>query len=92
MSCKHCGREPQADGTPTHWLGCKAKKAERAPEPPPRAAEVPEVAEADNLADLPVPVDRCTFGECANPKRPQGKGPKPKYCDDHRTAKSRKEK
>lgn len=39
----------------------------------------------------PAPVDACEHGECPNPKRPQGKGPKPKYCDEHSTPKSRKE-
>ncbi|MFC8490730.1 hypothetical protein ACFUJU_07970 [Streptomyces sp. NPDC057235] len=35
--------------------------------------------------------DDCEHGGCSNPKRPQGKGPKPRFCDDHSTAKSRKE-
>lgn len=61
-----------------HWLGCeKAQKPVRH-EP---------VTEPEKI----VKVEHCEHGECSNPKRPQTKGPKPKYCDDHSTPKSRKE-
>lgn len=32
----------------------------------------------------------CEFGNCQNFKRPQGKGPKPKYCEEHSDPKKRK--
>lgn len=28
MNCNHCGREAQADGTATHYLGCPAVRVE----------------------------------------------------------------
>ncbi|MGA4942152.1 hypothetical protein [Streptomyces cinereoruber] len=48
---------------------------------------------AARQARPPEPDDsaQCEQEGCSNPKRPQGKGPKPKFCDDHSTAKSRKE-
>lgn len=58
-----------------HWLACEAAPGgTQPPSVPPKAAEE----------------DGCEHGECSNPKRAQGKGPKPKYCDDHSTPKSRK--
>jgi hypothetical protein len=32
----------------------------------------------------------CEFGGCQNFKRPQGKGPKPKFCTEHSDPKNRK--
>lgn len=77
MTCKHCGREPE-NGTPTHWLGCL--KTQRTPE---ESDQIEGFLE-EKLAGM------CDFGTCANPKRPQGKGPKPRYCDEHSDPKSRK--
>ncbi|MFJ2650883.1 hypothetical protein ACIO1C_29710 [Streptomyces sp. NPDC087420] len=59
-----------------HWVGCEAASGGTQPPGVP-----PEAAEKDG----------CEHGKCSNAKRPaQGKGPKPKYCDDHSTPKSRK--
>lgn len=32
----------------------------------------------------------CAHGDCENPPRPPGKGPRPKYCEDHSDPKNRK--
>lgn len=34
--------------------------------------------------------NECAFDGCTNPKRPKGKGPAPKYCDEHSDPKNRK--
>lgn len=34
--------------------------------------------------------DQCAFPGCSNDKRPQGKGPAPKYCTEHSDPKNRK--
>lgn len=74
MSCQKCGRE---DG---HWVGCAA-----APRPVTMQDEVRSIAAA-----VVEPL-MCERDGCSKAKRPaQGKGPKPKYCDDHSTPKSRK--
>lgn len=77
MSCDKCGRN---DG---HWIGCEVVK------PPMMQSKYPKAVGRDtvDLAAL-----ECEHGECSNPKRPpQGKGPRPKYCGEHSTPKSRKE-
>lgn len=88
MTCKTCGypaenvngqRVPQG-----HNYGCARASAMLAPDPAYRSeVAAVELSETEG--------DSCEHGECPNPKRPQGKGPKPKYCDDHSTPKSRKE-
>lgn len=62
-----------------HWLGCS-----EAPRPTTMQDEARAIAAAVVKPLL------CDHGECSNPKRAQGKGPRPKYCDDHSTPKSRK--
>jgi hypothetical protein len=94
-SCPECGREFE-QGFTTHWLGCPAisrVEPEKAPEPI-GPKEDPEVEEPEVVSDDepdPTPVALCEFSGCENPKRPAGKGPKPKYCEAHKDPKSRKE-
>jgi hypothetical protein len=94
-SCPECGREFE-QGFTTHWLGCPAisrVEPEKAPEPI-GPKEDPEVEEPEVVPDDepdPTPVALCEFAGCENPKRPAGKGPKPKYCEAHKDPKSRKE-
>lgn len=52
-----------------HYIGCRA--IESGSEPPPLPPE--------NSSD------QCARPECTNPRAPQGKGPRPKYCEDHKT-------
>lgn len=35
--------------------------------------------------------EKCAFGDCREPKRPKGKGPAPKYCEEHSDPKNRKQ-
>lgn len=74
--CKDCGRE---DG---HWIGCPAAPGYswNGPAGPPDALTAP--MKALGLT--------CAYGECTNPKRPKGKGPAPKYCEEHSDPKNRK--
>lgn len=73
-NCEKCGRD---EG---HWMGCQA-----APSWGLRDAIHSFVEKAiDNMGLA------CEHGECSNPKRPPGKGPKPKYCTEHSDPKSRK--
>lgn len=58
-----------------HWIGCAAA---RPAQPDPLAAPM----EALGFT--------CAYGDCKNPKRPKGKGPAPKYCEDHSDPKNRK--
>ncbi|MGW2513647.1 hypothetical protein ACWC0A_30485 [Streptomyces scopuliridis] len=58
----------------THWLGCEEITLQH--------------FEAGQVALDPVVI--CEYGDCSNPKRPQGKGPKPKYCTEHSDPKNRK--
>lgn len=75
--CKTCGRD---DG---HYMGCaEAVK--------PYAWNGPDGA-SDPLAEpLKALGFTCAYGDCKNPKRPKGKGPAPKYCDEHSDPKNRK--
>lgn len=85
MSCEKCGR-PAENGTPAHWLGC-ASVPMLAPNPAYRTQDA-----TTELAGGPAgALHLCELASCFNEKRPQGKGPKPKYCTDHSTPKSRKE-
>ncbi|OEJ24282.1 hypothetical protein AS594_07065 [Streptomyces agglomeratus] len=77
MTCKSCGREPE-NGRPTHWLGCKEI---------PSGGRLMELFEEQNHLS---PETCCEHGECTNPKRPQGKGRAPKFCEDHSDPKKRK--
>lgn len=81
--CQTCGRE---DG---HWLGCAGERPRR--EPLDLSEDLAKLARP-LAAEGPPPKAEvaCEYGECANDKRPQGQGPKPKYCDDHREQKNRK--
>lgn len=47
-------------------------------------------AERETTPPAPEDADQCTFPGCANDKRPKGKGPAPKYCDEHSDPKNRK--
>lgn len=80
MSCQTCGHPPETvngERAPQgHNVGCA--KARAAADPSSRGLEPREEGV-------------CEHGECSNQRRPQGKGPKPKYCDEHSTPKSRKE-
>jgi hypothetical protein len=60
-----------------HWIGC---------------TEIvqPEEAVTYNVAETVEDLDHCAHGDCANPKRPKGKGRAPIYCDDHSDPKNRK--
>ncbi len=57
-----------------HYLGCA--DATRAPSGPVVTYDPAEVL--------------CAFDGCTNPKRPKGKGPAPKYCEEHSDPKNRK--
>jgi hypothetical protein len=90
-ACRACGRE-QENGVYTHYLGC-----DNIAKPPP-TDPLPELVEkaVAELEDGPVEPDpkdpeACQVEGCSNPKRPATKGPKPKFCEDHRDPKSRKE-
>lgn len=89
MSCQDCGHKAEyvnAQQVQGHNLGCPQSAAMR--DVGIRVREdAPDVEEfvAQQLAAL-----ACEFGDCTNPKRPQGRGPKPKYCDDHSDPKNRK--
>ncbi|MFC5799130.1 hypothetical protein [Streptomyces formicae] len=83
MSCQSCGHPAETvEGRPVqgHHIGCVESMAAKRLREHARNPVAP-----DPTASL------CEHGECTNPKRPQGKGPKPKYCDEHSTPKSRKE-
>jgi hypothetical protein len=71
--CELCGRERG------HWLGCEGVTIS-APEPDPEPSPDPgdEPASAD-------PDAQCGKDGCVNERLPQGKGPRPKYCADHKT-------
>lgn len=60
-----------------HWLGC---------------AEAERELRADGWEVGPVVAegDHCAYGGCTEPKRPKGKGPAPKYCEQHSDPKNRK--
>jgi hypothetical protein len=96
-SCPECGREYE-QGFTTHWLGCPAisrVEPEKAPEPigpreDPEIEGEPKPEEVEPEVE-PTLVALCDFAGCENPKRPAGKGPKPKYCEAHKDPKSRKE-
>lgn len=62
------------NGTPTHWIGCPEQLRDHA-----RNLVAPDFSEA-----------LCAQDGCTNPKRPPGKGPKPKYCTEHSDPKTRK--
>jgi hypothetical protein len=78
-NCETCGRD---DG---HHLGC---------------AEAPQFFELHRRPDAPDPEEhmaelvekagQCAFGDCANARRPKGKGRAPMYCKEHSDPKSRK--
>ena len=75
MTCKSCGYPSENVNGQRVPQGHHYGCAERVREPAPE----------------PPGDDSCEHGDCSNLKRPQGKGPKPKYCDEHSTPKSRKE-
>lgn len=77
--CKTCGREGG------HWLGCAEI---REPFVLRRRADAPDPEE--HMAQLLEQAAQCAFGDCKEPKRPKGKGPAPKYCDEHSDPKNRK--
>jgi hypothetical protein len=77
--CQTCGRD---DG---HYIGC-AEIAQ--PFELRRRADAPDPEE--HMAELIEKAGQCAFGECKNPKRPKGKGPAPKYCEEHSDPKNRK--
>lgn len=57
-----------------HWLGCEEGAKASSPRVPKEPA-----------------ADQCDFGTCANQKKAwSGKGPKPKYCEEHGDPKNRK--
>lgn len=51
-----------------------------------------EAWKAEREATPPAPEgpDQCAFGYCTNPRRPKGKGPAPKFCEEHSDPKNRK--
>lgn len=57
-----------------HWLGCGS------------------VAAPDAEGEAPPPgAEMCAYGECVFQRRPKtGKGPAPKYCEEHSDPKNRK--
>lgn len=59
-----------------HWIGCEK-------------ADEWKTVQRDNVT-ITTNADVCAFGDCMNPKRPKGKGPAPKYCEDHSDPKNRK--
>lgn len=73
--CKTCGRD---DG---HWIGC-AEAASRRRE----AVVTSEDSERERTRE-----SECVKDGCTNPRREaKGKGPAPKYCEDHSDPKNRK--
>lgn len=78
--CKKCGRD---DG---HYIGCPATFLDDE-----RTAGLPD-ADAITEEDREVVAQKgiCMFGGCTEPRRPKGKGPAPKYCDEHSDPKNRK--
>lgn len=44
--------------------------------------------EAELLGGGVVPEDRCAKDGCTNERAPQGRGPRPRYCTDHRMKRS----
>jgi hypothetical protein len=76
MTKKECGTcGREGDG---HWIGC----AETAHSAQSVAYNTTPPAAED--------ADQCAFPGCLGDKRPQGKGPKPKYCTEHSDPKNRK--
>lgn len=79
MSCIRCGREPEKrDGrvVEVHHLGCEA-------------ARKPQASGTDLRNAGPGPEDQCARGGCDNPRAAQGKGPRPKFCEDHKVKRSK---
>lgn len=76
MSCDNCGRD---DG---HFLGCGRAAA--------NAAAAAAFDDSTVVTDWGVVPADCAFGDCENPRRPKGKGPAPKYCEEHNDPKKRK--
>jgi hypothetical protein len=60
-----------------HWLGCA-----NAPAPKPLPVNPDQLSTGNP--------DECFHEGCINPKRPAGKGPKPKFCEEHSDPKNRK--
>lgn len=74
--CKTCGRD---DG---HHIGC--------PEAAKPSASDHDLRNEGHASERPEEGATCAFGDCKNPKRPKGKGPAPKYCEEHSDPKNRK--
>jgi hypothetical protein len=78
--CDNCGRD---DG---HWIGCPASFTD--------AEHASKLIDADAMTEEDweaiAPRGICMFGGCTDPKRPAGKGPKPKFCTEHSDPKNRK--
>lgn len=61
-----------------HWIGC-------AEAPSSVGASSPRANEDDGSVGM------CAYGECVFQRRPKaGKGPAPKYCEEHSDPKNRK--
>lgn len=75
--CPKCGHDTElvdGEAVQPHHLGCPRKGGAAKPQ-----------------AYARVPGEHCEHGDCTNPKRPpKGKGPAPKYCEDHSDPKNRK--
>lgn len=78
MTCKDCGREPEG-GVETHYIGCEMAVG--------RWVGAASEGKVVPLGDGLPPEDQCAKDGCANPRAPQGKSPRPKYCIDHKTGK-----
>lgn len=77
MTCQNCGRASQADGTPTHHMGCRELLRQRA-----RNLVEPDFSTALRERTRE---SECVKDGCTNP-RAVSKGPRPtKYCDEHKT-------
>lgn len=61
-----------------HWIGCVG------------AAHSAESIVYNTTPPAPEDADQCVFPECANDKRPKGKGRAPIYCEEHSDPKNRK--
>lgn len=55
-----------------HYIGCAA-------------VAKPQVGDPDLRNEGPDSEDQCAREGCTNPRAPQGKGPRPKYCEEHKT-------
>lgn len=86
--CESCGRD---DG---HYLGCAEAAKSQAEDLDVRnarhASGRPEEGVTSEDTAPPKGAEMCAYGDCVFQRRPKGKGPAPKYCEEHSDPKNRK--